>query len=108
MAEVDSMDDLGRIRIVADEDLADLVPDYLEHRTDDVGAIRSAIARGDFEAVRILGHGMKGSGGGYGFDGITDIGAALETAGKEADAAAATDSCDSLADYLSRLEVSYE
>jgi HPt (histidine-containing phosphotransfer) domain-containing protein len=108
MVEVDSMDDLSRIRIVADEDLADLIPEYLEHRSDDVGAIRSAIDRGDFESVRILGHGMKGSGGGYGFDGITDIGAVLESAGKEADAAAATASCDSLADYLARLEVSYE
>jgi HPt (histidine-containing phosphotransfer) domain-containing protein len=107
MAEVDSMDDSGRIRIVADEDLADLIPDYLEHRADDVEAIRSAIALRDFEAVRILGHGMKGSGGGYGFDEITDIGAALEIAGKQADAAAATTSCDSLADYLTRLEVSY-
>lgn len=102
------MDDFGRIPIVADEDLADLIPEYLEHRVGDVGTIRGAIASGDFESVRILGHGMKGSGGGYGFDTITDIGAALETAGKEADAQAATASVDALADFLSRVEVSYE
>jgi HPt (histidine-containing phosphotransfer) domain-containing protein len=108
MVEVGSMDDSGRIRVVVDEDIADLIPEYLERRYADVGAIRSAIGDGDFETVRILGHGMKGSGGGYGFDAITDIGAALEKAGIHADAVAAAASIGELADYLTRLEVSYE
>jgi len=102
------MSDLGPIRVVADEDIADLIPGYLEHRLEDVAAIRSAIDGGDFEVVRILGHSMKGSGGGYGFDGITEIGAALEAAGKEADPAAAVHSIAALEDYLNRLEVIYE
>jgi hypothetical protein len=34
----------------------------------------------DFQAVKTLGHGMKGAGGSYGFPAITDIGAALEDA----------------------------
>jgi HPt (histidine-containing phosphotransfer) domain-containing protein len=108
MVEVGSVDESRRIRVVVDEDIADLIPEYLERRYADVGAIRSAIEDGDFETVRILGHGMKGSGGGYGFDAITLIGAALEQAGIHADAVGAEASIDELADYLTRLEVSYE
>ena len=102
------MSDLGPIRVVADEDIADLIPGYLEHRAEDVAAIHSAIDGGDFEVVRVLGHSMKGSGGGYGFDGVTEIGAALEAAGKEADPVAATHALAALEDYLRRVEVIYE
>ena len=35
---------------------------------------------------KILGHGMKGTGGGYGFDEITYIGSVLEDAGGNQDA----------------------
>ena len=60
--------------------IADLVPDFLDGRRRDVVAISAAAERGDLEAVRALGHDMKGSGGGYGFDRITQFGAALEAA----------------------------
>jgi len=45
-----------------------------------------ALARGEFEIVERLGHSMRGSGAGFGFQGITDIGAALERAAVSADA----------------------
>ncbi len=34
--------------------------------------------RGDYATIRTLGHQMAGTGGGYGFDPITEIGGALE------------------------------
>ena len=40
---------------------------------------------GDFETVIILGHNLRGSGGGFGFQAITDLGAALEGAAESAD-----------------------
>jgi len=60
--------------------MADLVPGFLDERRRDVVAISAAVEHGDLETVRILGRSMKGSGGGYGFDLITRIGAALEEA----------------------------
>jgi HPt (histidine-containing phosphotransfer) domain-containing protein len=44
-----------------------------------------ALDRVDFETVTILGHQMRGSGGAYGFQAITDIGAALQQAAESAD-----------------------
>jgi len=73
----------GPITVVVDEEVFDLIPKYLERRRDDVQAVAAALAEGDFEAIRRLGHGMKGSGGGYGLYAVTEMGGGLEEAGKE-------------------------
>jgi HPt (histidine-containing phosphotransfer) domain-containing protein len=51
---------------------------YLERRRGDVAQLRDALERGDYATIRTLGHQMAGSGGGYGFQPITEIGSALE------------------------------
>jgi len=61
------------IRIRVDAEIAALVPGFLENRRKDVTLVLQAVDQGDFETARVLGHSMKGSGGGYGFDAITDI-----------------------------------
>ena len=94
-----------KIVVVVDPDLADLIPGFLGNRGTDVNTIRAHIAAGNFAEIRVIGHSMKGAGGGYGFDLITDIGARIETAAQAGNSdeilAAATD----LEDYLSRVEV---
>jgi HPt (histidine-containing phosphotransfer) domain-containing protein len=99
------MADGARLVIRVDEDLKDFVPEFLARRHQDVAALRDALQRGDYEAVRVLGHNMKGSGGGYGFHGITSIGDALEQAAKRADAAAIEHAARELAAYLESVEV---
>jgi histidine phosphotransfer protein HptB len=101
------MSDKTIIRVVADPDLADLIPMYVRRRHADLAKTREALAASDLETIRIVGHSMKGSGGGYGFDGISEIGARLEIAGNESDASAASEAIAELADYLDRLEVVY-
>jgi HPt (histidine-containing phosphotransfer) domain-containing protein len=88
-----------------DPDLVDLIPTFLQHRHDDVVRVTEAVAAGDSETVRSIGHSMKGSGGGYGFDGLTEIGGALEDAGRDGDLEAAARSLDHLAAYLKNVEV---
>ena len=102
------MNHAGTIRIVADPDLGGLIPQYVRRRHEDLVKTREALASADMETIRITGHSMKGSGGGYGFDGISDIGGRMETAGNENDPIAAAESVAALADYLERLEVVYE
>lgn len=89
-------------------DLADLVPAYLERRLADVEAISAALEAGDLAAVQFVGHSIKGSGGGFGFDGLTDIGQELERAGRDRDADGASLALRHLRDYLANLEVVYE
>jgi HPt (histidine-containing phosphotransfer) domain-containing protein len=63
-----------------------------------------ALDRVDFETVTILGHQMRGSGGAYGFQAITDIGAALQEAGESADTDASRKWLGELSSYLDRVE----
>src|SRR4030095_3409705 len=84
---------------------ADLIPTFLQNRRQDVMAMRNALDRGDFETVESLGHGMKGAGGSWGFQAITDIGAALEQAGVSADTVASHKWVGELSTYLDRVEI---
>lgn len=94
-----------RIPVVIDPDLADLVPGFLNNRRRDVEKLRALLETGNFADIRMIGHSMKGAGGGYGFDPITDIGAAIERAALAADSATIEQGIAQLADYLSRIDV---
>ena len=94
-----------RIVVQVDPDLKELAPGFLQHRHDDVTALRDALVRADWPAVRRLGHRLRGSGGGYGFDAITDIGHHLEDAARAEDATAVGKWTEDLAAYLDRVVV---
>jgi HPt (histidine-containing phosphotransfer) domain-containing protein len=98
----------AHLTIRPEPDLADLVPLYLERREQDIVALEDALLASDFSTVHILGHSMKGSGGGYGFDGLTEIGLRIESAGKNSDPASARLALEDLKSYLQNLEVLYD
>ncbi len=86
--------------VLVDPLLADLIPGYLDEtrrRTDDAA---EKLQQGDLAGVQRTAHQLKGSGGGYGFDGITTLAAALETALLEGDAAEAANRLRLLRSYL--------
>ena len=65
-----------------------LAPEYLSHRRQDIEAIGAALDRSDFATIRTLSHRMSGTGAGYGFPRISELGAAIEAAAAAQDAAA--------------------
>jgi PAS domain S-box-containing protein len=78
--------------------------EFLLSRKRDVVTIRDALDRRDFATVAQLSHGMRGAGGMYGFPGITDIGAELESAADNSDGAVSHKCLDALARYLDAVE----
>ena len=88
-------------------DLEDIVPIFLGNRKKDTETLRDALARHDFGTVQTLGHRMKGDGGGFGFDRITEIGAAMERAAKLDDQATIEQHLAQLEDFLKRVTVVY-
>ena len=97
--------DNADITVHIDPNLAGLVGGYLENRRRDLVAIRAALAQHNFEPIRLIGHNIKGTGGGYGFDFISTIGDELEQAASRADETAIIKITGKLADYLGRLNV---
>jgi len=98
----------GGIRLALDESLRDLAPGYLENRRADVGRLSAALAAGDWDTLRVVGHNIKGTGAGYGFAAISEMGAALEAAAQARDAAGAAECTDALARYLSAVVLEFE
>jgi HPt (histidine-containing phosphotransfer) domain-containing protein len=96
-----------KIIVAVDPQIAQLVPRFLANRLADVNKIRAALASADFEAIRVVAHGMKGSGGGYGFPEVSRLGATLEEGARQRDTAAITALTASLEEYLGRIEVKY-
>jgi HPt (histidine-containing phosphotransfer) domain-containing protein len=94
--------------VQVDPDIADLVPGFLENRRRDVARAQAALEQGDLSGLAMLGHTMKGAGSGYGFDEITVIGAAMETAAKQGDVGAVSSSIARLAEYLNNVDVRYD
>ena len=94
-----------KITVTVDSDLKDLVAGYLDNRRLDIETIKTSMEEGDFETIKFIGHSMKGSGGGYGFDRITELGAALERSAKGQDTAVLNTLTLKLSDYLGRLEI---
>jgi HPt (histidine-containing phosphotransfer) domain-containing protein len=82
-----------------------MIPGFLQNRRQDVIAMLDALDRGDFETVERLGHGMKGAGGSFGFEAITDIGAALEQAAESADTDTSRKWVGELSSYLDHVEI---
>ena len=97
-----------KIVVKVDADLEDLIPDYLENRNKDIKSISESLEKGDFENVRIIGHSMKGSGGGYGFDRISEIGKTIEDSAKEKNLNEIKKGVEQLSHYLQNVEVVYE
>ena len=108
MALKDEGNDGERIVVEIDPDLEDLIPGYLANRRKDAQVIQEALNNKDFEQIQRMGHTMKGSGGGYGFDFISAIGLTLEEGAKGNNDEKIKDSLTNLCDFLDRVEVVYK
>jgi CheY-like chemotaxis protein len=93
------------IVITPDADIRPIVPAFLSARRDDVLALSRALAVRDYALIQRVGHRLKGSGRSYGFDGLTEIGGALERAAMMYKARDVERQIDTLSDYLARVEV---
>ncbi len=88
-----------------DPDIADLIPRYLDNRRQDIGDLRAAVTARDLATIRSIAHQLRGSGGGYGLDAISDFGNKLGEAARAADLASVSVWIDELERYVTQVEV---
>jgi CheY-like chemotaxis protein/HPt (histidine-containing phosphotransfer) domain-containing protein len=91
------------IHVTVNASLQDLIPGYLDKRRKDVPKLIEALDSGDFDTVRRLGHNLKGTGAGYGFSALTDMGAAIEEGAKANNGDAIRGTLDELKLYLDQV-----
>ncbi len=95
------------IVIEVESDFEALVPLFMAQRRKDQVVMARALEAGDFEALRLVGHGMAGAGGSYGFLQITVMGEAIECAARARDTAELLKQATQLADYMERVVVKF-
>ena len=96
---------VDKVIVRVESEIKDLIPNFLANRRKDVVSLERAISTSDFRTCQDVGHNMKGVGGGYGFDEITEIGIRLESAAKTRDSAIMQDCLRALREYLERIEI---
>ncbi len=94
--------------VYIDQDFKDIVPDFIEAFHKNIDEIKAALKTRDFEAVRFIGHNLKGTGGGYGFEEISDIGLKLNLAAKDQDIRIIENLLSEMESYFSRIEIVYK
>lgn len=99
---------MSEIEVVEVEaDLEDLMPLFMETRQKDLADLAAGLAAGNFTALRLTGHSMKGAGGSYGFDRVSEMGALIEEAALAGDAASIKVQMETLRGYLQRIQIKY-
>lgn len=98
---------MSKIIIQIDEDLADIVPEFLMNRKDEVPNLWAALKKLDYDYIQTIGHRLKGNAGGYGFDQMGHIGAEIEQAAKLKNDPRIEAALKELQNYLANVEVSY-
>ncbi len=96
------------ITVTVAKDLEDLVPTFMKNRGKELDTLRAALAAGDLEQIRQLGHRMKGVGNSYGFEKVSQLGKQIEDGAKAGDRAALEAQLAEYADYLARVQIVYE
>ena len=66
-----------------DDEWAEMQEMYINHTFKELNTIKEDINSVKFDSLRTFGHNIKGSGGMYGFNEITEIGATIESAAKD-------------------------
>jgi PAS domain S-box-containing protein len=108
VADVGNGNGPGKIDVTVNKALQDLLPSYLLRKREDITALNSALEQLDYESIRVLGHSLKGSGGSYGFDKITEIGRQIEMAARNQDPMSIREWTNELSQYLSSITIAYE
>ncbi|MEM1063330.1 MAG: Hpt domain-containing protein [Planctomycetota bacterium] len=83
MSETASVSELAppqpvRSLFADDEDFRELIELFLSSATERIDEMPRMFAENDLAALRVAAHQLKGSAGGYGFPGLTDLAAELE------------------------------
>ena len=68
--------------IQIDEEIKEIIPNFLEGREKDINLFKSAIDASDFDQLESIGHKLKGNAGSYGFHKMSEYGAGIEIAAK--------------------------
>ncbi|GAK51500.1 hybrid sensor [Candidatus Moduliflexus flocculans] len=99
--------DDNRVVVYIEPDFAEFIPEFFEDIRQDIQVMNDALREQDYQEISRVGHSLKGAGGGYGFNTISDIARSLETAAKEGRAEEITLWINKLRTFIDEVRVVY-
>ncbi|MBF0318724.1 MAG: response regulator [Nitrospirae bacterium] len=106
--EVQLVNDNNNSTIIVDAELADVIPEFISSINDDLITINNSLKENDYETTRRLAHSIKGAGGIYGFDIVTEQAALLEILIKENNQEEAIVILNKISSYIKNVQIVYE
>jgi PAS domain S-box-containing protein len=89
-----------QVSAVLDEGIAALVPKYIASKPKQIEEAQASLAVKDFEPIQRFGHNLKGTGRGYGFPPIEEMGRKLEKAAADQDEASISEQLENLRRFV--------
>ena len=83
-----------------EDEWAEMQEMYIQHTSKELLSLMEDLKTKSFDSLRTFGHNIKGSGGMYGFNEVTEIGAVIEAAAKNEDMALIKSNLNSLDSFL--------
>ena len=96
------------IVVTVPRELETLMPRFLANRQKEIAKMRALLAQSDFDALKLIGHTLKGVGGGYGFPALSELGDRFEVYAQAGDAQAINAALGEYSQYLAQVEVRFE
>ncbi len=97
-----------KIKVKVDEDLREIIPVFMKSRREDISELKKMLDEEQFKEIEKRAHRIKGAGGGYGFDRVTELGRKMEKAAGEKDRKNLEELIAEFAEYMERVEIVYE
>ena len=90
-----------------DEEIKEIIPNFLEGREKDINLFKVAIEAEDFDQLESIGHKLKGNAGSYGFHEMSEYGAGIEIAAKNKELAKIKSLVGDFEEHFENIEIEY-
>ena len=94
-------------KIDIDQDIQDLIPQFMENRKLDFIALDKLLIQNDYDQIARLAHKIKGTAGGYGFAELSNYASEIEDYAKHQDRASLLDVAVKMKDHFNNIEVQF-
>ncbi len=97
----------GRNVVTVIHDFKEIVPSFLDRVRKDIIIMTEALQGNDYETIMEISHRIKGAGGGYGFDRISELAMIIEACAKERHSEKIQIQLKEFSNYMETLQVVY-
>jgi signal transduction histidine kinase/DNA-binding response OmpR family regulator len=94
--------------ICLDQDFAGFIPKFLEDVHESIRFMAEALGKNDYEFILKTSHRIKGAGGGYGLNPVSEFSRAIETAAREKNKTEIRKQLKKLTRYLQHIKITYK